>query len=262
MKYAGVDIGSRTVKLVLVEDDKVVIGEVRENSFNPLEIVADLLSGHTFDKLVATGYGRHLVKNTYDCDVISEIKAFGLGVNAQYPDTRTILDIGGQDIKAIALDESGRIGKFEMNDKCSAGTGRFMEIMAMALGSSLEHFGDLALSAETAEQINSMCTVFAESEVISLMSKGARREEVALGIHQAIIGRSLNMLKRVMNGDSAGLIFVGGMALNNCIVSLIEKQLGCEIIVPPNPQLYGALGCAIQAAKLDNRKISLNTVAL
>ena len=134
---------------------------------------ATLIDGVKYDTIVATGYGRHLLKGHLDCPVISEIRAFALGAKAISPACRVILDIGGQDTKAICLNETGEMSKFEMNDKCAAGTGRFLEIMANALGYSLEEFSNAALSAERAEKINSMCTVFAESEVISLTAQGA-----------------------------------------------------------------------------------------
>jgi (R)-2-hydroxyacyl-CoA dehydratese activating ATPase len=135
-----------------------------------------------------------------------------------------------------------------MNDKCSAGTGRFLEIMSMALGFKLSDFGVMALKAEKAEKINSMCTVFAESEVISLVSRGAKRDEVALGIHQSIVGRARSMLSRVQIDKD--LVLVGGAALNPCIRKLMEDSLGIPVIVPSDPQIVGAYGCALFGADL------------
>lgn len=243
MISAGIDIGSRTVKLVLISGGEVMFSRTRENSFDPLQVCTDLLKDVTYDVITATGYGRHLFRERFDCGVISEIKAFALGTKSLYPTCRTVLDIGGQDIKAISLDESGKVRKFEMNDKCAAGTGRFMEIMALALGCTLPEFSALALSAESSEKINSMCTVFAESEVISLLARGADRNQVSLGIHQAIVDRTMSMLNRVtINSD---VVFVGGVALNPCMGHLLEKAIGNTVIVPDNPQIAGALGCAL-----------------
>ena len=247
MKSVGLDIGSRTVKIVLLNDGNPVFNKVVENSFNPLEICKKLLQGIDYDNLTATGYGRHLIKEHLNCEVISEIKAFAIGTRILYPNSQTILDIGGQDIKAISLTDAGKLHKFEMNDKCSAGTGRFLEIMAMALGSKLEEFGNLALSAERSVNVNAMCTVFAESEVISLLSRGAKREEIALGIHQSVVSKSLSFLKRVMNDNTQELVFVGGVAYNPCIIKLIGKSLENKILIPKNPQILGALGAAKQA---------------
>jgi predicted CoA-substrate-specific enzyme activase len=201
-----------------------------------------------YDVIVATGYGRHLLKGHLDCPAISEIKAFALGAKAIHPPCRVILDIGGQDTKAISLNEAGEMSKFEMNDKCAAGTGRFLEIMAAALGYALEEFSKAALSAERFEKINSMCTVFAESEVISLTAKGAARSEVALGIHKAIVSRSTALLRRI--APSGEVFFAGGVALNRCVETLIAQDLKRPVFVPPDPQMVGAFGAALHAQKM------------
>jgi predicted CoA-substrate-specific enzyme activase len=249
MKTAGIDIGSRTVKLVIHNGDEVVHSEVRENSFNTLEVCNSLINGHHFDNITATGYGRHLFAEKHSVPVISEIKAFAKGIHHIYPQVRTILDIGGQDTKAISIDEKGNLLKFEMNDKCAAGTGRFFEIMAMALRYSLDELGQETLAAEGAVSLNSMCTVFAESEVISVLAKGADRREVARGVHQSIVKRALSLLRRV--GIRDGVAFVGGVARNPAMRRLLENELKRPLIVPDNPQIVGALGCAIAGRKQD-----------
>jgi predicted CoA-substrate-specific enzyme activase len=143
MIHAGIDVGSRTVKLAVVEDGS--IKELRKtiNSHNPLVTCQEILSGVTFDTLTATGYGRHLIRNYMNCNVVSEIKAFAVGARKVSDRCRTVLDIGGQDTKAISLDENGLLSRFEMNDKCAAGTGRFLEIMAAALGYRFEKYLNL-----------------------------------------------------------------------------------------------------------------------
>ncbi|MCL5807354.1 MAG: acyl-CoA dehydratase activase [Deltaproteobacteria bacterium] len=246
MRVAGIDIGSRTVKLIVVEEGNVVVAKKRINSHDPLVTTRELLRDVPYDRAVATGYGRHLLKRYLNCDVISEIRAFALGAKALIPSCRTILDIGGQDTKAISLNEAGDMIKFEMNDKCAAGTGRFLEVMATALGFSLEDFATAALSAARAEKINSMCTVFAESEVVSLVAQGARRNEVALGIHGSIVGRSIALLNRV--GVRGDIVFAGGVALNRCVRQLIESRIGVPVVVPADPQTIGALGSALYGA--------------
>jgi predicted CoA-substrate-specific enzyme activase len=253
VRSSGIDIGSRTVKLVVLEDDELVLARKVVSSHDPLEAVAQLVRDIDLGMVVATGYGRHLIKTNLDCTVISEIKAFALGSRWLYPDCRAILDIGGQDTKAISLDEKGNMSKFEMNDKCAAGTGRFLEIMATALGYTLEEFAKAALSTERAEKINSTCTVFAESEVISLTNQGAARNEVALGIHKAIISRSVSILKRV--APIGSIFFAGGVALNECVRVHLAGEMEREIIVPEDPQIVGALGAAIYAAEKVDRKI-------
>jgi len=245
MRSAGIDIGSRTVKLVIVENGEVTHRAFAENSFSPIEVCRGILDGQHYDRIMATGYGRHLFGDAFGAETISEIKAFALGVRRLCPSARTVLDIGGQDVKAISLDERGRMGKFEMNDKCAAGTGRFLEIMAMALGCSLAEFAELGASAANAETINSMCTVFAESEVVSSVARGAPRDEIARGIHEAVVRRTINMLKRV--GINDDLVFVGGVAQNRFMGELLRSELQREVVVPEMPQLAGALGCALAA---------------
>lgn len=242
MKHAGIDVGSRTIKLALVENGSIIDLKKTVNSHNPLATCSEILSGVEYDTLTATGYGRHLLKNYVNCNIVSEIKAFAAGARIVSPNCRTVLDIGGQDTKTINLDDNGRLGRFEMNDKCAAGTGRFLEIMATALGYSFEDFATDALTAEKAVSINNTCTVFAESEVISLVTRGIPRNEISLGIHKSIAQRSVNMLKRI--SVEQDLIFAGGVALNSCIVSLIEQEIGQKIIIPDNPQMIGAIGCA------------------
>lgn len=243
MKTAGIDIGSRTVKLVLHDGDKISHAEVRENSFNTLEICEKLLNGHSYDSINATGYGRHLFAEKFSTPVISEIKAFALGIHHLYPGVRTILDIGGQDTKAISVDAAGKLMKFEMNDKCAAGTGRFLEIMAMALRFTLDEFGDEALASDHAISVNNMCTVFAESEVISMIAKGTDRRAVARGIHLSIVKRALSLMRRV--GIREQVAFVGGVARNPAMRQLLQQELQQPVIVPDDPQIVGALGCAL-----------------
>jgi predicted CoA-substrate-specific enzyme activase len=254
MRSSGIDIGSRTVKLAVLEDGELVLTRMAVSSHNPLEAAAKLVRDIDLGTAVATGYGRHLIKTNLNCTVISEIKAFALGARWLSADCRAILDIGGQDTKAISLDEAGNMNKFEMNDKCAAGTGRFLEIMAAALGYTLEEFAKAALSTERAEKINSTCTVFAESEVISLTNQGARRNEVALGIHKAIISRSISILKRV--APSGDIFFAGGVALNKCVRVHLAAEMGRQVIVPEDPQIVGAIGAALYASVQMKEKVA------
>jgi predicted CoA-substrate-specific enzyme activase len=244
MRTAGIDIGSRTVKLVVMADGEILSSRKTDSSYDPLNVCRDLLDGIGYDNLVATGYGRHMFSQHYECRVISEIKAFATGARTLFPDCQTVLDIGGQDTNTISLDEAGRVLKFEMNGRCAAGTGRLLEIMASTLHYPLAGFGDAALQAEKAEKINSMCTVFAESEVISLLTRGARREEVALGIHEAVSLRATGMLGRLPSFQS--LVFAGGVAHNRCVRHLLSKSLGVPVTVPPEPQTVGAIGAAVE----------------
>ncbi|WP_408998569.1 acyl-CoA dehydratase activase [Syntrophus buswellii] len=245
MRIAGIDIGSRTVKLAVLEDGRLILSRKTMTSYNPLATAQELMGDAVFDVITATGYGRHLIKGHLDCPVISEITAFARGARFFSSDCRSILDIGGQDTKAISLDQEGNLRKFEMNDKCAAGTGRFLEVMATALGFTIEEFSKAALSAGKAVKINSTCTVFAESEVVSLTAQGAARDEVALGIHKAIVSRSVGLLKKIAGPGK--IFFAGGVAYNDCVRVLLEKEMGQPVFVPPDPQIVGAVGAALSS---------------
>lgn len=244
MVRAGIDIGSRTIKVVLLEDNKIIYHSKRESSFDIISLCSEMIAGLEYDTITATGYGRHLFAEHFKADVISEITAFAVGVNFLYPNCRTILDIGGQDTKAISIDHSGKIRKFEMNDKCAAGTGRFLEIMSMALKFPLSEFGDNVFKDVKSEKVNSMCTVFAESEVVSLLAKGVDRAALAKGIMTSVINRSVNQLVKV--GVNDDVVFVGGVALNKGMVKLLEVALSRKVYTPLDPQIIGALGAALK----------------
>lgn len=248
MKAAGIDIGSRTIEIVITEDSNIVEFQQADTGYNPLEQVNNLLNGLSYDKLMATGYGRQLVEIEFDSPTITEIKAYATGIRHLFPDVTTILDIGGQDSKVISLFENGKIKKFEMNDRCAAGTGKFLEIMAKTLGFEIDHFGEHALKSDKEIQINSMCTVFAESEVISLISKGEKRNDIALALHKSVAKRAISMLKRI--GANGTVVFAGGVAKNKCIIHLIERLLNQKIFVPKNPQIVGAYGAALLAQEI------------
>jgi len=244
MIHAGLDVGSRTIKLVIF-DGAVRNTAVIETGVNPLKRCEELLSGKDYDRLVVTGYGRHLVAPVLKGEVVSEIKAFATGAYHEFPDCRTVVDIGGQDSKVILLSEKGDVQQFEMNDRCAAGTGKFLEIMAHTLETDISGIGKLALSATKKVKINSMCTVFAESEVISLIAKGEDSNAIALSLHEAVTNRIAGMCHKV--GLREKVVFAGGGALNPCLRKLLCKKLGVEFIIPKNPQIVGALGAAILA---------------
>jgi predicted CoA-substrate-specific enzyme activase len=242
----GLDIGSRTIKLVTFDDgirDSLVI----EAGVNPLRRCQELLSGRSYERLVVTGYGRHLVAPALHGEAISEISAYAIGARYLYPDCHTIVDIGGQDSKAILLSSKGEVQKFEMNDRCAAGTGKFLEIMANTLEVDIADLSNLALSASKIVQINSLCTVFAESEVVSLIARGEEASSIALALHQAIASRIVTMARRI--GAKERVIFAGGAALNSCLRMLLVEKLGMELFVPNDPQIVGALGAALLAKR-------------
>ena len=221
--------------------------EKTETSYNPLEKCKEIINKFQPDKIVATGYGRHLVEKSFkDLNIltITEIKAFSLGAKYFNSKVRTIIDIGGQDTKIIGLDEKGKVLKFEMNDKCSAGTGRFLEIMTKALGYDLKEVINFSIDCEEVKiKINSMCTVFAESEVISMIAKGIERDEILKAIHYAIAHRIAGMIKRVSLEED--IIFAGGCATNKMLKTFIEKEIKRKIKISSYPQFLGAIGAAI-----------------
>ena len=249
MLVAGLDIGSRTIALVEWDGLGVRRAAVVDTGTDPLGNSRVLLAGREYDCLVATGYGRNLAaEHALAGEVISEIKAYGLGAAHLYADAATVLDIGGQDSKAIHVGPGGRVLRFEMNDRCAAGTGRFLENMARALGMDVEEFGPHALRAPRgAVRISSMCTVFAESEVVSLIARGEDSRRVALGLHQSIVERVAGMVRRV--GVRERLVFAGGVARNPCLRRLFSEALGVPLTVPESPQTVGALGAALHAEK-------------
>jgi predicted CoA-substrate-specific enzyme activase len=224
--------------------DSIVV----ETGANPLRRSQELMSGRDYERLVVTGYGRHLIAPTLQGEVISEIRAFAVGARYLYPDCGTVIDIGGQDCKVILLSDNGEVQKFEMNDRCAAGTGKFLEIMANTLEVKIDELAKLAISATNTIRINSLCTVFAESEVVSLIARGERPGDIALGLHDAIATRITTMARRV--GIKERVVFAGGAALNQCLNRLVGDKLNIEMTVPREPQIVGAIGAALLATKI------------
>jgi (R)-2-hydroxyacyl-CoA dehydratese activating ATPase len=248
MRFAGIDIGSRSIELVVVDKSgKMVQSLQADTGFDPLSQARKLIDGVRYNRILATGYGRSLFEIAFDAPTVTEIKAHARGARAFFPHAQTVLDIGGQDSKAIALFENGKVKKFEMNDRCAAGTGKFLEIMARTLGFEIADFGRQALLAEKDITISSMCTVFAESEVTSLIAKGQDRREIARGLHSSVIRRAAGMISRV--SDQGDIVFTGGVANNACMRDLLAQKLFREVLVPETPQLAGALGAALLAGE-------------
>lgn len=247
--FVGVDLGSRAIKVAAWQEGKLIDSKVMESGFEPHLQVQEMIQEYHPCTVTATGYGRHLVKEYFAYEVITEIKAHGLGIHSLLPEATTVVDIGGQDSKVISLNARGQVVNFQMNDKCAAGTGRFLEIMAASLAYPLGEFGPAALESNQEVQINSMCTVFAESEVISMKNRGVPRQHIARAVHASVADRILSMLNRVGYGDT--IAFSGGVANNPCIVEMVRRRLDkVQVIVPENPSIIGALGASIQAAAL------------
>ena len=253
MITVGIDIGSNTAKAALLRDG-VIAGTILiptgYNAKNAGEkVFHDLLVEHqverdAIDRVIATGYGRNSID--FADKAITEITCHAAGAHYQDPGVRTVIDIGGQDSKAIALDQSGRVIDFAMNDKCAAGTGRFLEVMARALEVDLDVFGKMSHEADAPAAISSLCTVFAESEVISHISKGEKRENIIAGIHDAIGARVAAMANRIALTDP--ICMTGGVARNGGVVKALMKTTGRDIKVLKYAQINGAIGAALIAA--------------
>jgi len=255
MITAGLDIGSTTSKAVLYDGGRILGSAVVPNVALPsgsarLAFDAGLLSAGLsrgrVDAVAATGYGRRLAG--FGDLVVTEIKACALGVGhagSPHGMIRTVLDLGGQDTKVIAIGEKGEVQDFAMNDKCAAGTGRFLEMLARKLDLPFEEFIEAALRSENPIHMNSTCAVFAESEVVSLLARGVSKDEIAAGAHQAIAERISAMVRRV--GQQEVIAFVGGGALNRALAFRVEESLNRKVFIPESPQTLVALGAAIAA---------------
>ena len=255
MFTAGIDIGSISTEMVVIDKQKrIAASSILPTGSDAKKVInnslSEILSKANIKKedikyTVATGYGR-LVVDFADRE-ITEITCHAVGAHSLFPKTRTVIDIGGQDTKVISLDNNGKVIDFIMNDKCAAGTGRFLEVMARALECRIEDFGRMSLKSKIQLRISSMCTVFTESEVVSKIAEGCTREDIAAAIHRAIVDRIITMAQKV--GVNEEVTLTGGVAKNIGVISAIKSKLSKEVNVPEDPQIIGALGAAILAQK-------------
>lgn len=254
MKYfGGCDAGSTYTKCVIIDENgKIAAAVTKRSRINPVLSAKDALdeavsqvdglnSAEELTYLIGTGYGRNKVP--FADENISEISCHAMGVHVTAPSVKAIIDIGGQDVKGIAIDTDGTVLNFAMNDKCAAGTGRFFESMARAFEMSLDEFSNLSLTAKNVIPITAQCAVFAESEVISLVGEGKPMEEIAAGIQLSVAKRCFVMAKKAGAADSVTL--TGGCAKNEGLKKAIEKVLKINVVdLTTDPQLMGALGAA------------------
>jgi len=254
MITAGIDIGSVTAKGVMMEENRLLASAIQFTGYNAglagETVLSTLLEKTGLEKgqlaaIVATGYGRNSV--SFADKTMSEIICHGTGAHAAVPGARTVIDIGGQDSKVIILGPTGQVVNFVMNDKCAAGTGRFLEVMARALEIDLDGFGPLSLKGTAPAAISSTCTVFAESEVISLVAKNESRENIIAGIHASIATRTCSMANRL--GVIPEVAMTGGVSRNIGVVRALEQFLNLPVTVPENAQLTGAIGAALLARR-------------
>lgn len=262
--YAGVDIGSTTTKCVLLDGEgqictfKLIYTGVDRN-LSGAKVLDEALSflgagRKAVARLVATGYGRHIMAEADDTS--PEIICHARGTVFLRPGTRTIIDIGGQDSKAIGLDGDGDIEAFEMNDKCAAGTGRFFEVLSTRLlGEDLDEMAKLSLRADRPCNISSMCTIFAESEIISLLSEGETKANIMAGMNMAVARRVVQMAKRCLgNSLQEEIVFTGGVAHSEGVRRALEEQCGKPVLTLDVPQITGCLGAALIAREQAEQK--------
>ncbi len=250
--FVGIDIGSLATKIALLDNGNLLDFRTERSTFDfkriGLNLFNDILEANNLNRddvfVMSTGYGRNTID--FADDRITEITAHARGVQFFFQEAHSVIDIGGQDSKAIVISKkTGNVIDFQMNDKCAAGTGRFLEVMAHALEVPIDEIGGLALKSNKPASISSTCTVFAESEVISLFAKGTNKENIAAGIHKSIARRVAGMAKRI--GVAPLLVFCGGVAKNVAVKSFLEEEFGYEIVTPDQPQLTGAIGAALIA---------------
>ena len=252
---AGIDVGAATAKAVILGDGKILGYAVRPTGYD-VKVAADKVTGEALEKvgrstslddlsyIVSTGYARESIG--FADKTVTEIICHAKGAHFLIPSTRFIIDIGGQDSKAIEIDPEGLVTDFAMNDKCAAGTGRFLEVMAQVLeAGSVAEMGPLALQSKEPCMISNTCTVFAETEVVVLRAEGKDRKDLIAGVHKAISARVKAMAASLtVRKDS---VFTGGVAKNVGIKSFLEEKFGIELLVPEEPQIIGALGAALVA---------------
>ncbi|AET67364.1 CoA-substrate-specific enzyme activase, putative [Desulfosporosinus orientis DSM 765] len=252
--YLGVDIGSLTVKVVLINEDLEIIGYKKTKGGYSSRAIAlslqdQLLSESGLNpedvRTVATGYGRV----TFPADrEVSEITCQAKGISHLFPAVRTVIDIGGQDSKVIKLFVNGKVADFTMNDKCAAGTGRFLEVMASALEVEWQEIGGLVSLSQSPTKISSFCTVFAESEIISQVSAGESKPNILAGVCDSVASRVASMTRRT--GLEPDIAFTGGVAHNAGVIEALSKQLGFPLFIPQEPVITAALGAALLAKEL------------
>lgn len=258
MISVGIDAGSRAIKIVLFDIDtqqiiaKDSLDQGVEQDKLASKLYNNLLDLNDIDKkdvayIVATGYGRNTV--SIADTTITEITCHAVGVRQLVPDAMTVIDIGGQDSKLIRLDSNGKVQDFAMNDRCAAGTGRFLEVVAQRLDVRLEDLGRMASQSNNPAAISSMCVVFAETEIIGLLVSGKLREDIVAGVQGAIASRIIAMAGRKAK---APVIFTGGVAMISGMNTALESALRQTVTVCPDPQMTGALGAAILASERFN----------
>lgn len=265
--FAGIDIGSTMTKVVIMDNDIIssVIGptgpeqrrlanKVMEKALDRIKLPFDDIS-----YVIATGYGR--INVPFADKQITEISCHAKGAAFFFPDAKTIIDIGGQDSKGIKIDHNGRPVNFVMNDKCAAGSGRFLEVIADVLGITIEDMGKIGLEGKNPSQISNICTVFAEQEVVARLAEGVQLNDLVAGVLESLANRVTRMVKRIHLERE--VVFTGGGAKNIGLVKALSDKIGYKVLVPPNPLLTGAIGAALLGrdifSKAEKKGITVET---
>ena len=252
MITAGIDMGSKTIKVVIVDDNKVIAQSIAEGGLEEKKAAEDAfgealakarIKREDIQRVVATGAGRKVAP--YADDEITEVGADAKGTNFLFPSARTVIDVGAEEGRGIKCDENGRVLDFAINEKCAAGSGAFTEAMARALEVSLEEFGDISLKSTTSIPMNAQCAVFAESEVVSLIHAKTAKEDIARAVHDAIADRVISMTRRV--GIENDVVIIGGLAHNIGFIDAMKRGLQIAPLLPDEPEFVGALGAALAA---------------
>ena len=256
MFFLGIDIGSSTTDVVLMDEKKNIVDYLVCNSGFNYQNTAKLqieeickrakIEPVQIKRIVSTGYGRKSVE--HNSRSITEISCHAKGIHYLFPEVRAILDIGGQDSKAIQIDSNGGVMEFVMNDKCAAGTGRYLETMARILNLDYSQMGEKSLTSKERINISSVCTVFAETEVISRLAEGKNIEDIINGIHNAVAQKSLLLLKKI--SVTGNIAITGGVAKNMGVIHCLKECMGEQIHIPNEPQITGAVGAAIFAVEM------------
>jgi len=255
MISAGIDIGSITAKAALIKDSKLLGTYTKLTGYDHIKAgnaVLDTLLAQTgiarkdINAVVSTGYGRASID--FADKSMTEILCHGAGAHFLNPEIRGVIDVGGQDSKAILLDDTGKVANFAMNDKCAAGTGRFLEVMAKALDIELDKMGEFDLKSEKPSKISSICTVFAESEVISMIARQEKREDLIAGIHDSAAARVAILARKIK--ISTPIAMTGGVAKNKGMVNALNRHLNTELLISGFPQENGAIGAAVLGLNL------------
>ncbi len=268
MIVAGVDSGAIATKAVVIDKNKILGSNTLDTGLDPRRVAATVLENalkksnlkyEDLDYIVATGHGRRTIE--FANIAKPEIMACAKGARTLHKATRLVIEIGGQGIRIIALNKDGTVDNFSTNDKCSAGTGCFLDTMAFALGVELKDLGDLSKTSNNPENVSTKCTIFAESEVVSLVARGKSKEDIIAGLHESVAKKVTSMAKPLMpktigttgnlgaKANGAMVFFAGGVAQNMGVRTALEKALGVKVFTPKNPQIVTALGAALMAPK-------------